>query len=184
MAMRNPLTYRADQGHMKCAFPLNDLGEKLKQIDNIAFQSKKNVAAKLECLKKTIVWSDAQSSSSLRLGWSQGTIPQAGNAQLCPGEPAQARELHCQVSEGKNGLLKCHQCCYNAVEVTEVAFVEKFIDPHKEVVPHRAEDYAAACRGEMSIRFKFQQDIKCPLGLFEKNLSAHSVIWQVLFLLS
>ena len=49
----------------------------------------------------------------------------------------------------ENGLLKRHQCYYNAVQVTEKA------DPHTEVVPHLAEDNVVACRGEMPTRFKF-----------------------------
>jgi mTERF domain-containing protein len=34
-------------------------------------------------------------------------------------------------------------------------FIEKFICPHKEAVPYLAEDYAAACKGEVPTNFKF-----------------------------
>jgi mTERF domain-containing protein len=38
--------------------------------------------------------------------------------------------------------------------MSEEAFVEKFICPHKEAAPHLAEDYAAACSGKVPDRFK------------------------------
>jgi mTERF domain-containing protein len=39
--------------------------------------------------------------------------------------------------------------------ISEKTFVEKFVCPHKEAAPYLAEDYAAACRGEVPIRFRF-----------------------------
>jgi mTERF domain-containing protein len=38
---------------------------------------------------------------------------------------------------------------------TDDVFVEKYICPHKEAVLHLAEDYAAACRGEVPGNFRF-----------------------------
>jgi mTERF domain-containing protein len=38
---------------------------------------------------------------------------------------------------------------------TNDVFAEKYIYPHKEVTPYLAEDYAAACRGEVPANFRF-----------------------------
>uniref|UniRef100_A0A0A8ZUB7 Uncharacterized protein n=1 Tax=Arundo donax TaxID=35708 RepID=A0A0A8ZUB7_ARUDO len=53
-----------------------------------------------------------------------------------------------------NGLLGHDRSYYSAVQVSEKAFMEKFICPYKEAAPHLAEDYAAACRGEVPSRFR------------------------------
>nr|XP_045085449.1 uncharacterized protein LOC109776913 isoform X4 [Aegilops tauschii subsp. strangulata] len=55
----------------------------------------------------------------------------------------------------ENGLLDHNRSYYSAVMVMEKVFVDKYICPHKEVAPYLAEDYDAACRGEVSTRFKF-----------------------------
>ncbi|CAM0913399.1 unnamed protein product [Alopecurus aequalis] len=55
----------------------------------------------------------------------------------------------------EKGLLHQDRDYYNVLNITEKVFMEKFICPHKEPAPHLAEDYAAACRGEMPTRFRF-----------------------------
>jgi mTERF domain-containing protein len=55
----------------------------------------------------------------------------------------------------ENGLLKCDRDYYSTLMISEKTFVEKFICPHKEAAPYLAEDYAAACRGEVPTRFRF-----------------------------
>ncbi|CAL5046929.1 unnamed protein product [Urochloa decumbens] len=41
-----------------------------------------------------------------------------------------------------------------SIMVSEKVFMEKFIYPFKEAAPHLADDYAAACRGEVPSRFR------------------------------
>nr|CAB3465554.1 unnamed protein product [Digitaria exilis] len=53
-----------------------------------------------------------------------------------------------------NGLLKRGPSYYTAVQVSEKVFMEKFIQPFKEAAPHLAEDYSAACRGEVPSRLR------------------------------
>ena len=55
----------------------------------------------------------------------------------------------------QNGLLDRDLSLYSAVKMTEKVFVEKLICPHKEAAPHLAEDYAAACKGEVPTNFRF-----------------------------
>lgn len=123
----------------------------------IASQSKKNVAAKLECLKKTFVWSDAQAGITFSKApavlknskdklhhISEYLINEVG---LEPGYVATGWQ--CSVMPWRAGIgpgttvstfLRQLGCCYyNEVQVTEKAFVQKFIDPHKEVVTHLVE---------------------------------------------
>uniref|UniRef100_A0ACD5TBB4 Uncharacterized protein n=1 Tax=Avena sativa TaxID=4498 RepID=A0ACD5TBB4_AVESA len=50
----------------------------------------------------------------------------------------------------KNGLLDRDRTYHTVVKVNEKVFVEKFICPYKEAAPHLAQDYAAACRGEVT----------------------------------
>ncbi|XP_062228496.1 uncharacterized protein LOC133926531 [Phragmites australis] len=52
-----------------------------------------------------------------------------------------------------NRLLAHDRSYYSAVSVSEKVFLEKFICPYKEAAPHLAEDYAASCRGEVPSRF-------------------------------
>ena len=56
-----------------------------------------------------------------------------------------------------NGLLDPGRDLYTAVTLSEKVFMEKFICPHKEAAPHLAEDYAAACRGELTARFRLNE---------------------------
>ena len=54
-----------------------------------------------------------------------------------------------------NGLLDRDRDYYSTVAYTEKVYVEKLICPHKEAARHLAEDYEAACRGEVPTRFRF-----------------------------
>jgi mTERF domain-containing protein, mitochondrial len=49
----------------------------------------------------------------------------------------------------ENGLLEQDRSYYTAVQMSESAFMDKFICPYKEAAPSLALDYAAACRGEV-----------------------------------
>ena len=55
----------------------------------------------------------------------------------------------------ENGFIDQDQDFFNAVMVSEKVFMERFICPHMKAAPHLAEDYATACRGEVSARFSF-----------------------------
>jgi mTERF domain-containing protein len=56
----------------------------------------------------------------------------------------------------EKGLLHQDRDFYNTVMISEKLFMKRFIGPHKEVAPHLAEDYAAACRGEVPrVQFVF-----------------------------
>jgi mTERF domain-containing protein, mitochondrial len=57
----------------------------------------------------------------------------------------------------ENGLLEHDQSYYTAVQVSENVFMEKFIRPFMEAAPNLDQDYAAACRGEVPTRFRFQE---------------------------
>ena len=66
------------------------------------------------------------------------------------------RPCYCVVKFLKaNGLLDHDRDYYSTVACTEKVFVEKFICSHKEAAPHLAQDYEAACKGEMLTRFRF-----------------------------
>ena len=55
----------------------------------------------------------------------------------------------------ENGLLDRNWSFNTVLVVSDKEFVETFILPHKETAPHLAEDYAAACRGEVPARLMF-----------------------------
>ncbi|XP_037447882.1 uncharacterized protein LOC119317510 [Triticum dicoccoides] len=147
-------------------------------LSAVAFLDEKKIAAKVDHLKKTFGWSDAEvsialpkapfllakSNESLQHG-SEFLISEVG---LEPAYIARRPVMLCYSLEGRmrpryyvvkflkeNGLLKRDPSYYTVFKETERYFVEKFICPHKEAAPHLAEDYAAACRGEVPARFRF-----------------------------
>ncbi|KAF7006724.1 hypothetical protein CFC21_021733 [Triticum aestivum] len=54
-----------------------------------------------------------------------------------------------------NGLLENDRSYYVAVVVSDNDFMKKYICPYQEAVPHLAQDYAAACKGEVPTIFRF-----------------------------
>ncbi|VAI52686.1 hypothetical protein VPH35_107925 [Triticum aestivum] len=147
-------------------------------LDAVAFVSKEKIAAKVEHLKKTFRWSDAEvgiavckapqvlhrSKESLQRR-SEFLISDLG---LEPAYIARRSVMLLYSLEGRlrprsyvvkflkaNGLLDPDRDLYTAVTLSEKVFMEKFICPHKEAAPHLAEDYAAACRGELMANFRF-----------------------------
>jgi mTERF domain-containing protein len=52
----------------------------------------------------------------------------------------------------QNGLVKCFPS-YTIFHLTDKVFVERYICPHMEAAPYLTEDYAAACKGEVPTRF-------------------------------
>ncbi|OEL22359.1 hypothetical protein BAE44_0016623 [Dichanthelium oligosanthes] len=146
----------------------------------VAFLSEEKIAAKVEFLKKTFRWSDAEvgvavsklplvlKHSKERLcRMSKFLITKVGlEPEYIAHRPAlltyslerRLMPRHYVVKFLKeNGLLEQDRSYYTAVQVSENVFMEKFIRPYKEAAPNLAQDYAAACRGEEPTAFRFQE---------------------------
>ncbi|XBH75510.1 hypothetical protein VPH35_102261 [Triticum aestivum] len=147
-------------------------------LQSVAFFSEEMIAARVDSLKKTFRWSDADvsialcrapllltKSNELLQCRSEFLISEVG---LEPAYLAQRPTMLCYSLEGRmrprnyvvkflkeNGLLKRDPSYYTVFKEAEKYFVKKFICPHKEHAPHLAEDYAAACGGEVPARFRF-----------------------------
>ncbi|KAM3297221.1 hypothetical protein ACQJBY_039212 [Aegilops geniculata] len=156
----------------------NGSGMFVKALQAVAFYDEDKIATKVEYLKKTFRWSDTEvgialpkapmvlSSCKDRLQRvAEFLISEVG---LEPGYIAHRPALLTYSLDDRlrpryyvvkflkeNGLLHRDRDYYYAVTVTPKVFMEKFIFPHKEAAPHLAEDYAAACRGEVPARFRF-----------------------------
>ncbi|XP_044946392.1 transcription termination factor MTEF18, mitochondrial-like [Hordeum vulgare subsp. vulgare] len=149
-----------------------------KAMQAVAFRSEEKVAAKVAYLKNTFRWSDAEvaiavfrspmvltRSDDRLLRTSEFLISEVG---LEPAYIAPRSVMVCLSLEGRlkpryyvmkflkeHGLLNSGRSYLSVVLATEKVFVEKFIYPHKEAAPHLAEDYDAACRGEVPTNFRF-----------------------------
>ncbi|VAI41812.1 unnamed protein product [Triticum turgidum subsp. durum] len=149
-----------------------------KALHAVAFQSKEKIAAKVDYLKNTFRWSDAEACIAVRkypgvLRKSKESLNRRSEflfskVGLEPVYIAHRPEILSYSMEGRlrpryyvikflkqNGLLDCDLSLYSAIKMTEKVFVEKLICPHKEAAPHLAEDYAAACKGEVPTNFRF-----------------------------
>ncbi|KAF7011421.1 hypothetical protein CFC21_025734 [Triticum aestivum] len=147
-------------------------------LQAVAFLSEEKITAKVELLKKTFTWTDAEvgivvskcpqvlsrNKESLERR-SEFLISELG---LEPAYIAYRPALLTYSLEGRlrprcyivkflkeNGLLDHDRDYYNTLSISEKVFMEKFIFPHKEAAPHLTQDYANACRGEVSARFSF-----------------------------
>ncbi|XP_037450509.1 transcription termination factor MTERF9, chloroplastic-like [Triticum dicoccoides] len=147
-------------------------------IEAVASFTEEKIAARVDYLKKTFRWSDAdvsiavckapylivKSKESLQCR-SEFLISEVG---LEPAYLTQRPAMVCYSLEGRmrpryhvvkflkeNGLLKRDPSYYTVFKESEKYFMDKFICPHKEAAPHLAEDYAAACGGEVPARFRF-----------------------------
>ncbi|KAM3297265.1 hypothetical protein ACQJBY_039240 [Aegilops geniculata] len=142
----------------------------------VSFSSKDKITAKVDYLKRTLGWSDAEVGIAVSKGpfllrrsndvlqrVSEFLISEVG---LQPAYIAHRPALLTYSLEGRlrpryyfvkflkeNGLLEHGRSYYTSLIRTEKVFMEKFICPHKEAAPHLAEDYAAACKGEVPARF-------------------------------
>ncbi|XP_044952163.1 uncharacterized protein LOC123402326 [Hordeum vulgare subsp. vulgare] len=144
----------------------------------VAFLSQDKIAAKLEFLKNTFRWSDAEVGTAVSkaptvLELSKALLQRKSEFLISEVglEPAylahrpvilnysmdgRLRPRYCVVKFLKeNALLDRDRDYYSAVVLTEKVFMEKYICPHKVAAPHLTEDYAAACRGEVPTRFIF-----------------------------
>ncbi|XP_071678113.1 uncharacterized protein [Lolium perenne] len=149
-------------------------GEALRAV---GFRTKENLTAKVEYLKNTFRWSDAEVAiaicrASMLLSMPKDLLQRRAHFLIsevgvelayiasnfsfmlyC--EEAQVRARHYVVKFLKgNGLLDPEWNHNTIVTMLEKVFVEKFICPHWEAAPHLAEDYAAACSGKVPARFK------------------------------
>ncbi|KQJ89049.1 uncharacterized protein LOC100820939 [Brachypodium distachyon] len=148
-------------------------------LQAVAYYSKETIAATLEYLVKTFRWSDGEvgialskalsllaRSKDMLLRRSEFLISNVGlessyiahrPVMLTYSLEGRLRPRYYVLKFLKaNGLLDRDRDYYNTVVVTEKVFAEKFLRPHKEAAPHLAEDYAAACRGEVPNNFRFR----------------------------
>uniref|UniRef100_A0ACD5TCE0 Uncharacterized protein n=1 Tax=Avena sativa TaxID=4498 RepID=A0ACD5TCE0_AVESA len=154
-----------------------DSGMFSEALRAVAFLGEKKIAAKLEHLKDTLGWSDAEvgtavckapmllrASKDRMQRLSEFLISEVGleptyvahrPALLTYSLEGRIRPRYCVFKFLKeNGLLHHDRDYYAAFMVTEKVFVKKYISPHSESAPHLAEDYAAACRGEVPAIFR------------------------------
>ncbi|CAM0943220.1 unnamed protein product [Alopecurus aequalis] len=147
-------------------------------LQGVAFLSEEKIAAKVEYLKKTFGWSDAEVGIAvckfpMTLKLSNDTLQRKSEFLISEVglEPAYIAHKPSMLSlrlDGRlrpryyvvkflkeNGLLDRGRSYYASLIPTEKVFVGKYIHPYKETTPHLAEDYAAACRGEVRTRFRF-----------------------------
>ncbi|XP_047079006.1 uncharacterized protein LOC124689533 [Lolium rigidum] len=144
----------------------------------VAFLDKEKITSKVDYLKNTLRWSNAEvgiavskhpnlllRSKDILLSGSEFLFSEVG---LEPAYIAHRPTLLSYSLEGRlrpryyvvkflkaNGLLDHDRDYYSTVAYSEKVFLEKFICPHKEAAPHLAEDYGAACRGEVPVSFIF-----------------------------
>ncbi|CAM0879360.1 unnamed protein product [Alopecurus aequalis] len=147
-------------------------------LQAVAFNNEEKIAAKLEYLKKTCRWSDAEmgiavSKAPYLLRKTKDMLQRRSDfliseVGLEPAHIAHRPALLSYSLDGRlrpryfvlkflkeNGLLEHLRGYYAAVLVSEKVFIRKFICPHEEAASHLAEDYAAACRGEVPANFRF-----------------------------
>ncbi|XBJ14029.1 hypothetical protein VPH35_006129 [Triticum aestivum] len=146
----------------------------------VAFVSEEKIAAAVEHLKKMFRWSDAEVGIAISkapnvLNKTKESLQRRSeflisDLGLEPAYIAHRSVMLLYSLEGRlrprsyvvkflkaNGLLDPGRDLYTAVTLSEKVFMEKFICPHKEAAPHLAEDYAAACRGELTARFRLNE---------------------------
>jgi mTERF domain-containing protein len=147
-------------------------------LQAVAFLSKDKITAKVDYLKKTFRWCDAEVSIALTkapslLRRSKDMLRRRSEFLILEVglEPVYiahrpviiSLSLECRLKPRhyvlkflkENGIVDHDWSFSTAVMKTDDVFVAKYICPHKEVAPHLAEDYAAACRGELPTNFRF-----------------------------
>uniref|UniRef100_A0ACD5TB96 Uncharacterized protein n=1 Tax=Avena sativa TaxID=4498 RepID=A0ACD5TB96_AVESA len=147
-------------------------------LQAVAFLSEEKIAAKVDYLKKTFRWSDAEVSFALTrapmlLKRSKEMLRRKSEFLISEVGLEPAYIAHCPVMiyfsmEARlvpryyvlkflkeNGFLDHDWRFYPVLTKTQDGFMKKYICPYKDVAPHLAEDYAAACRGEVPDNFRF-----------------------------
>ncbi|XP_047076130.1 uncharacterized protein LOC124686185 [Lolium rigidum] len=146
-------------------------------LQAVAFSSQEKIAVRVECLKNTFGWSDAEVGIAvckfpMLLKMSKDNLQSKSEFLLSEVELEPAYIAHRPSMLGlslegrlrpryyivkylkENGLVKCNRDYYSTLIFSEKAFVDKFICPHKEAAPYLSGDYAAACRGEIPTRYR------------------------------
>ncbi|VAI41870.1 unnamed protein product [Triticum turgidum subsp. durum] len=141
-------------------------------LQAVAFLTQEKITAKVEYLKNTFRWSDAEVALAVSrnpsvLRRSKESLQRKSDflISVVGLEPAyisrisvfitfslecRLRPRHYVVNFLKeNGLLDRERSYYAFCRMTDKAFTDKYICPHKEAAPHLAKYYAAACRGEL-----------------------------------
>ncbi|KAM0830830.1 hypothetical protein ACQ4PT_065946 [Festuca glaucescens] len=147
-------------------------------LNAVQFLSEEKLSAKMEHLKNTFRWSDAEvrlvvckapmvltKSKEMMQRKSEFLFSEVG---LEPAYIAGRPVILCLSLEGhlrpryyvlkfikETGLLDSDWSYGTIFKSSDKEFMEKFICPHKEAAPYLAEDYNAACRGEVPPNFKF-----------------------------
>ncbi|KAE8794288.1 hypothetical protein D1007_31008 [Hordeum vulgare] len=144
----------------------------------VADLSEEEIAARVEQLKKTLRWSDAEVRVAVCkwpqvLSWSKDMLQRKAEflTAMVGLEPTYIAHRPAMLGfslEGRlkpryyvmrflkeNGLLNHDRDYYYMVVASQKLFEERFICPHKQAAPHLAEDYAATCIGEVPARFRF-----------------------------
>ncbi|CAM0951731.1 unnamed protein product [Alopecurus aequalis] len=144
----------------------------------VSFLSEEKIAAKVEYLKKTFRWSDAEVGIAvckfpLTLKLSKDALQSKSEFLISEVGLEPAYIAHRPIMLGfslesrlrpryyvvkflkENGLLDYDPSYSTTFKVAEKVFMEKFICPHKDAAPHLAEDYAATWKGQVPTRFIF-----------------------------
>ncbi|XP_037454877.1 transcription termination factor MTERF8, chloroplastic-like [Triticum dicoccoides] len=147
-------------------------------LQAVAFLNEEKITTKVEHLKETFRWSDAEvgiavskapslltkNKESLQRR-SEFLISELG---LEPAYVAYRPAMLTYSLEGRirpryyvvkflkeNGLLKRDPSYFTVFKESGKAFNKMFIHPHKEAAPHLEKDYDAACKGEVPTNFRF-----------------------------
>ncbi|XP_051191617.1 uncharacterized protein [Lolium perenne] len=141
----------------------------------VAIIGEDKIAARVDYLKKTFRWSDAEvgnvvcrtpqllrRSKDMLRRLSEFFISEMGleptyiahrSVMLTFSLDSRLKPRYYAVKFLKqNGLVKCFPS-YTIFHLTDKVFVERYICPHMEAAPYLTEDYAAACKGEVPTRF-------------------------------
>uniref|UniRef100_A0A453MRM5 Uncharacterized protein n=2 Tax=Aegilops tauschii TaxID=37682 RepID=A0A453MRM5_AEGTS len=147
-------------------------------LDAVSFISAEKIATKVDYLKKTFRWSDAEvgmalSRSPMMLRHSMDALQSKSEflisevglepeyiahrpAMLNYSLDGRLRPRYYVVKFLKaNGLLDRDRDYYSVFSYVEKVFVQRYICPYKDAAPHLAEDYDAAHRGGVPANFKF-----------------------------
>uniref|UniRef100_A0ACD5VAK2 Uncharacterized protein n=2 Tax=Avena sativa TaxID=4498 RepID=A0ACD5VAK2_AVESA len=147
-------------------------------LQAVSFMSEEKLAAKVDYLKKTFRWSDAQVSFALTrapflLRRSKDMLRRRSEFLISEVglEPAYIAHYPIMLYYSmearlipryyvlkflkENGFLDRDWRFYTVLTKTQDGFVKKYICPYKDVAPHLAEEYAAACKGEIPANFRF-----------------------------
>ncbi|KAM3296688.1 hypothetical protein ACQJBY_038839 [Aegilops geniculata] len=147
-------------------------------LNAVASFSKEEIAARVEHLKNTFKWTDAEvgiavSKAPFLLNRSKESLQRRSEFLISEVGLEPSYIAHRPVMLGlslegrlrpryyavkflkENGLLRHNPSYDTLIKLTEKAFRKQFICPHEEAAPHLAEDYDVACKGEVPTNFRF-----------------------------